>query len=102
VNTERILSPGTLVKVRDRHTTGHMRCPGYLRARYGTVVSDLGVYADHEDLAYGREPTYRRLYVVEFSFAELWGVNGSENEYSRIVVELHDQWLDPVKSYSAS
>jgi nitrile hydratase beta subunit len=63
---------GDRVRVREWHSPGHTRCPGYVRGKAGTVVRVDGIHSVPDIEAHGaarrREPTYS----VRFNAADLW------------------------------
>ena len=65
--------PGAWVRVRAAFPPGHVRTPYFLRGKEGIVDSVAGVFANPEELAYGRAGLPRRpLYRVRFRQADLW------------------------------
>lgn len=64
---------GDRVRVANRHSPGHTRCPRYVRGRIGTVVRIDGVESLPDVEAHledrRREPTY----AVGFEASDLWG-----------------------------
>lgn len=82
---------GDRVRVADRHSPGHTRCPRYVRGKTGTVVRLDGIYSLPDIEAHGparrREPTYS----VRFDAADLW----SDGQVGVAVhVDLWDSYLE--------
>lgn len=77
--------------MREWHPPGHTRCPGYVRAKAGTVVRVDGTYSVPDIEAHGtarrREPTYS----VRFDAAELW--RDGQRDVS-VHVDLWDSYLE--------
>ncbi len=88
-------APGDPVHVQDIRPPGHIRTPLYVRGKTGTIERICGLFANPEELAFGRdgEPP-RPLYRVRFEQAELWpdyaGPAGDVVE-----VEIFEHWLEP-------
>ena len=91
-----MFAPGASVRVKDDwpETRGpvHIRTPHYLRGMQGTVVRQLGVFPNPEDLAFARPAGNRTLYHVAFAQPSVWqeGRDGDE-----LLVELYEHWLEP-------
>ena len=91
-----MFAPGAQVRVKDDwpETRGpcHIRTPHYLRGMPGTVLRQLGSFANPEDLAFARPTTPRPLYHVLFDQPALWqeGRGGDQ-----VVVEIYEHWLEP-------
>ena len=82
---------GDRVRVRERHSPGHTRCPRYVRGKAGTVVRVDGTHSVPDVEAHGsarrREPTYS----VRFDAADLWG-DGQRGV--SVHVDLWDSYLE--------
>jgi hypothetical protein len=91
-----MFAAGTSVRVRNDwpETRGpvHIRTPHYLRGMQGTVVRQLGMFPNPEDLAFARPAGNRTLYHVAFAQPSVWqeGHDGDE-----LLVELYEHWLEP-------
>jgi len=90
VTTPRV---GDRVRVRDIWPPGHVRTPGYVRGRVGTVVAVRGPFQDPEALAYGRPGLPRRLCTVRFRQRDLWPeyVGGPHDS---LQVDIFEHWLE--------
>lgn len=91
-----IYSPGTSVRVKDDwpETRGpvHIRTPHYLRGQHGTVVRQLGTFANPEDLAFARPAEQRALYHVRFDQPAVWQEGRAGDQ---LLVEVFEHWLEP-------
>ena len=85
---------GQSVRVRRAEPPGHVRTPHYVRGHLGVVEAIAGVYANPEELAYGRDGLPARpLYRVRFDQAELWSdYPGSPSDTA--VVDIFEHWLE--------
>jgi nitrile hydratase len=63
---------GDRVRVRDWHSPGHTRCPGYVRGKTGTVVRLDGVYSVPDIEAHGPGRRHEPTYSVRFDAHDLW------------------------------
>ena len=87
---------GDAVEVRNAYPPGHLRTPTFIRGRRGIVDGQPGVYANPEELAYGRPGVPEQpLYRVRFLQCDVWP------EYSgpatdSIFVDIYENWLIPV------
>jgi len=86
--------PGDRVRVRLAHPPGHVRTPYYIRGRLGVIERICGVYANPEELAYGRsgEPA-QPLYRVRFLQRDVWPdyIGGPADTLD---IEIYQHWLD--------
>ena len=82
---------GDRVRVRDIHTSGHTRCPRYVRGRVGTVVRVDDAFPVPDVEAATGQRVLERTYGVRFDAAELWGTP----EAAAVHVDLYDRYLDP-------
>ena len=83
---------GDRVRVRDWHSPGHTRCPGYVRGKTGTVVRLDGIHSVPDIEAHGAARRHEPTYSVRFDAAELWG-DGQRGV--RVHVDLWDSYLEP-------
>jgi len=92
-NTQPRFRVGDAVRVKNRHTSGHTRCPGYVRGRRGVVIRFDGPcnFDDVEAHSDGRrvEP----LYGVRFDGAELW--DEQAEPATSVCVDLFESYLEP-------
>ncbi len=91
-----MFAPGQTVRVKDDwpETRGpvHIRTPHYVRGMQGTVVRQLGAFANPEDLAFARPAAVRPRYHVRFDQPSIWqeGQPGDQ-----VQLEIFEHWLDP-------
>jgi len=91
-----MFAPGQTVRVKNDwpETRGpvHIRTPHYVRGMQGTVVRQLGAFANPEDLAFARPASVRPLYHVRFDQPSIWqeGQPGDQ-----VQVEIFEHWLEP-------
>ncbi len=86
-------SLGDQVRVKVRHTLGHIRTPEYLRGKSGEVERVLGVFGNPEELAYGRHDDRRQLYRVRFLSRDVWP--DASDDRGTIDAEIYEHWLEP-------
>lgn len=85
---------GDTVAVSDRAHAGHHRTPGYLKGKRGTIARVHATFTDPETRAYGeRGLPERRLYLVEFSWRDVWGASP---DGARIYADVFEHWLERV------
>jgi len=90
-----MFAPGQTVRVKNDwpETRGpvHIRTPHYVRGMQGTVVRQLGAFANPEDLAFARPASVRPLYHVRFDQPSIWqeGQPGDQ-----VQVEIFEHWLE--------
>ncbi len=87
-----LFSVGDKVRVRNIHSAGHTRMPGYVRGHKGEVIHVAPYFsfpdaAAHE-LPFRKEPTYH----VMFTASQLW--NGDEANNDSVVVDLWESYLE--------
>ncbi len=70
----------------------HIRTPHYVRGMRGTVVRQLGTFANPEDLAFARPPAQLPLYHVKFDQPAVWQEGRTGDE---LLVEIYESWLEP-------
>ncbi|WP_171060440.1 SH3-like domain-containing protein [Poseidonocella sp. HB161398] len=93
--------PGDAVEILRARSLGHCRTPSYLKGNRGTVIQDVGLFRNPEDLAYGGTglPAVR-VFQVEVPMAQLWaGYDGDPADTLR--VEVYEHWLRPIPSEDA-
>ncbi len=85
--------PGTAVRARNMHPSGHTRLPGYAKGKQGAVAAiyPACVFPDTNAHDLGENPQH--LYSVRFSGEELWG-NDAEAQ-SQIYLDLFESYLEP-------
>lgn len=86
-----ILQVGDRVRVSARVHRGHHRTPAYLKGKSGTIARVHSTFTDPETRAYGESGLpERRLYLVDFSAAEVWGADAD----GRILADVFEHWLE--------
>jgi nitrile hydratase len=86
--------PGDPVRVRQRHTPGHTRCPRYVEGKRGTVVR-VDVVAPIPDVeAHTGQRRRVPTYSVRFDAAELWG-DDPDNRNAAVHVDVWETYLEP-------
>lgn len=63
---------GDRARVRDDHVPGHVRMPGYIRGRTGTVISESPAYPFPDAHAHALESQDEPTYDVRFRSEDLW------------------------------
>lgn len=75
----------------------HHRTPGYVKGKVGRVQALAGSFHDPESRAYGGSGLPKRaLYRVEFDMAEIWGDRYQGPDGDLLMVDIYEQWLEPV------
>ena len=82
------------VQVRRQWPPGHVRTPGYLRGKVGTIERSVGTFNNPEQNAYHLTPTKHRLLRVRFQMSEVWGLK-AENPDDVVEAEIYEHWLEP-------
>jgi nitrile hydratase subunit beta len=82
---------GDHVRVRDWHSPGHTRCPGYVRGKAGMVVRVDGTHSVPDIEAHGAARRDEPTYSVRFDAADLWG-DGQRGV--SVHVDLWDSYLE--------
>ena len=72
VATRERFKAGDRVRVRDDYVPGHVRMPGYIRGRTGTVISESPVYPFPDAHAHALEAQDEPTYDVRFRSEDLW------------------------------
>ena len=63
---------GESVRVKNEHTSGHTRMPGYIRGKQGVVVGISPPYPFPDAAAHAMEAEFEPTYDVRFHSKELW------------------------------
>ena len=85
---------GDSVRVRSDARRGHHRTPWYIKGKVGRVNRVSGPFFNPESRAYGGDgKPKQRLYMVEFSQADVWGDDHGENASDAVLVDLYENWL---------
>jgi nitrile hydratase subunit beta len=82
---------GDHVRVRDWHSPGHTRCPGYVRGKAGMVVRVDGTHSVPDIEAHGAARRHEPTYSVRFDAADLWG---DAQRGVSVHVDLWDSYLE--------
>jgi nitrile hydratase beta subunit len=72
VATRERFKAGDRVRVRDDYVPGHVRMPGYIRGRTGTVVGESPAYPFPDAHAHAIESQDEPTYDVRFRTEDLW------------------------------
>ena len=89
--------PGDRIGVLQMAVDTHHRTPGYVKGKVGRVQALCGVFLDPESRAYGGSGLPKRaLYRVEFDMRELWGERYRGPAGDTLLVDIFEQWLEPV------
>jgi nitrile hydratase len=80
---------GDAVRVRNVHSSGHTRCPGYVRGRRGTVVRVDGISSVPDVEAHCDDRRTEPTYSVRFEADALWGASGDP-----VHVDLWESYLE--------
>jgi nitrile hydratase beta subunit len=85
-------APGERVRVRAEHVSGHVRMPGYIRAKTGVVVGVSPAYPFPDAQAHGVEARDEPTYDVRFRSEDLWP--GSADP-ALVHVAVFESYLEP-------
>ena len=91
-HVEQRFQPGDRVLVRNQHSAGHTRLPGYVRGKTGVVELVHGPYRLPDTYAHHLSIDWEPVYTVRFAATDLWG-DTSEPRTS-ITVDLWQTYLD--------
>lgn len=80
---------GDTVQVKNNHSEGHTRVPGYVQGSTGLIVKHRGCHVFPDSNAHG-EREGRHLYSVSFDGSDLWGPNSENLE---VLVDLWEPYL---------
>jgi nitrile hydratase subunit beta len=83
---------GQHVRARNVNPVGHTRLPRYVRAKFGVIERDHGVFVFPDTNAHflGEKPQH--VYSVRFAARELWGEQAAAQD--AVYVDLFDDYLD--------
>ena len=89
--------PGDRIGVLPMAVDTHHRTPGYVKGKMGRVQALCGVFLDPESRAYGGSGLPKRaVYRIEFDMGELWGERYRGPADDTLLVDIFDQWMEPV------
>jgi len=93
-NTVATFAVGSIIKVKNLHTQGHTRLPGYIRGKVGRIarIHGVHVFPDSNVTGLGEDPHW--LYSVAFSGEELWG--RSDAATMDVMVDCWEPYLLPL------
>ncbi|MCQ3804222.1 MAG: nitrile hydratase subunit beta [bacterium] len=95
--------PGDVVKVLPTKVHTHHRTPGYVKGKIGRIAARSGRFYDPETRAYGGSGLPKReLYLVEFDMKSLWGNQYRGREGDTVLIDLYENWLEPVTASSGN
>jgi nitrile hydratase beta subunit-like protein len=85
---------GERVRVAARAHEGHVRTPGYLKGKTGTIERAHASFTNPETRAYGADGLPKQpLYLVGFAQREVWpDYHGSTGD--RIYADVFEHWLE--------
>jgi nitrile hydratase beta subunit len=63
---------GDRVRVRERHSLGHTRCPDYLRSHVGVILRRHGFFSLPDIEAHSTRRVNEAVYTVRFDGGEVW------------------------------
>ena len=84
---------GQRIRVRNRHPSGHTRCPRYVRRSEGEIRAHRGTNVVPDAHAHGGEAA-EPVYNVRFEAAELWGPTDADR--SAVHLDLWERYLQPI------
>ena len=89
--------PGDRIGVLPMAADTHHRTPDYVKGKVGRVQALCGVFLDPESRAHGGSGLPNRaLYRIEFDMRELWGERYRGPAGDSLLVDIFEQWLEPV------
>jgi nitrile hydratase len=93
---------GDRVRVRVDGKPGHVRTPGYVRGKTGSIEGLHGEFRNPESLAYGGDGLPKQpLYLVAFNQRDIWGSRYDEQpQHDTLTVDIFEHWLEPIGSGS--
>jgi nitrile hydratase subunit beta len=87
VAAQPLFNIGGRVKVRNLHTTGHTRLPGYLRGASGEILAYHKAHVFPDSNAHGLGENPQHLYTVRFLARDVFGNSSTD--------ELHADLFEP-------
>ena len=94
-------APGDTVLVKTDIVKRHHRTPWFIKGKRGRVLAVSGPFFDPESRAHGGSGIPKRLlYQVEFEQSHIWGDSYLEGGKDLLVVDIYEQWLQPVPTTS--
>ena len=92
-----VFLPGDTVLVKTDIVNHHNRTPWFIKGKRGRIRAVSGPFFDPETRAHGGSGIPKRLlYQVEFDQSHVWGDSYPEDENDILIVDVYEQWLEPV------
>ena len=90
-------SPGDDVLIKSDIVNRHHRTPWFIKGKRGKVRAVSGPFFDPETRAHGGSGLPKRLlYQVAFEQTHIWGDAYEEDESDVLIIDIYEQWLEPV------
>ncbi len=83
---------GSFVRVRNLHSTGHTRLPGYLRGHTGEIAALRGAHVFPDSNAHGRGENPQHLYCVRFKAADVFATHSPDTLHA----DLWEPYLEAI------
>jgi nitrile hydratase beta subunit len=90
----RSFAVGDRVRVKDEFVSGHVRMPGYVRGKTGTVVGVTPAYPFPDAAGHGVAAEEEPTYDVGFDARHLWGETA---DAATVNVGLFESYLEPAE-----
>jgi len=75
--------------------SGHIRTPGYIQGKSGTIEAVRGEFGNPESRGHGGDGLPRvALYLVSFDQTHVW-VDYKGQPQDKLLVEVFEHWLEP-------
>ena len=89
---------GQSVRVKHLNMAGHIRTPGYLHGKIGTITEVSGAYPDPNKLAAGDLGLpYHVLYRVQFDQNDIWtDYKGPTSD--ALIADIYEPLLEPLEN----
>jgi nitrile hydratase beta subunit len=91
-------SKGDRVRARNLNPGGHTRLPRYVRGKAGVIARDWGVFDFPDTNAHHAGTKPQHCYSVSFDARELWGKSAKANSRDRVLIDLWEDYLEPIAS----
>ena len=86
-------SVGDVVRAKNLHPPGHIRLPGYVKGKRGTVVLRQGAWVFPDTNAHGLGERPEHAYALRFEGSELWGEDAESG--TCVHLDLFESYLEP-------
>lgn len=90
--TEPLFRIGDRAEVRNLHSEGHTRLPGYLRGATGEIIRYHKAHVFPDANAHGAGENPQHLYALRFKARDVFGVNNDDE----LQADLFEPYLEPV------